>query len=151
MGATGTHSEYVIIIAFPRQQLLRECAAVLRLYVHYLSVTYFLHSNIWTAWTIFCPSPYNCKIIIIRSQGFQTARGVKHQVVFDLLSEKGMCHVQCNVSLLVSETADKKCGKENGFRSLSLDNFSLSRENHFSAHVCHVFFWVAFFRADFLS
>jgi hypothetical protein len=93
MGARSTHSEYVIIIAFPRQQWLRECASVLRLYVHYLSVTYFLHSNIWTAWTIFYPSPYVYKTIIIRSQRFQTARRFNRQVVFDLLSEKGMCHV----------------------------------------------------------
>jgi hypothetical protein len=28
--ATKTHSEYVILIAFPRQQLLRECASILR-------------------------------------------------------------------------------------------------------------------------
>jgi hypothetical protein len=35
--ATGTHSEYVILIAFPRQQWLRERASMLRLYVHCLS------------------------------------------------------------------------------------------------------------------
>jgi hypothetical protein len=28
--ATDTHSEYVILIAFPRRQWLRECASVLR-------------------------------------------------------------------------------------------------------------------------
>ena len=28
--ATGTHSEYVIIIAFPLQQWLHDCASVLR-------------------------------------------------------------------------------------------------------------------------
>jgi len=32
-----THSEYVIPIAFPRRQWLRERASMLRLYVHYLS------------------------------------------------------------------------------------------------------------------
>ena len=32
--ATNTRSEYVILIAFPRQQWLRERALVLRLYVH---------------------------------------------------------------------------------------------------------------------
>jgi hypothetical protein len=52
--------------------------------------------------------------------------------VFDLLSEKGICHVQCNASLLISETAGKNCGKETGFRSLSVGNFSLCRENKFS-------------------
>jgi hypothetical protein len=34
---THTHSEYVILIAFPRQQRLRERASMLRLYVHCLS------------------------------------------------------------------------------------------------------------------
>jgi hypothetical protein len=32
--ATDTHNEYVTFIAFPRQQLLREHASLLRLYVH---------------------------------------------------------------------------------------------------------------------
>jgi hypothetical protein len=35
--ATDTHSEYIIIIAFPRQQCLRERASMLCLYVHCLS------------------------------------------------------------------------------------------------------------------
>jgi hypothetical protein len=35
--ATETHSEYVTFIAFPRQQWLRECASLLRLYVNCLS------------------------------------------------------------------------------------------------------------------
>jgi hypothetical protein len=35
--ATDTHSEYVILIAFPLQQWLRERASILRLYVHCLS------------------------------------------------------------------------------------------------------------------
>ena len=35
--ATDTHSEYVIIIAFPRQEWFRERASMLRLYVHCLS------------------------------------------------------------------------------------------------------------------
>jgi hypothetical protein len=35
--ATDTHSEYVILIAFARQQCLRERASMLRLYVHCLS------------------------------------------------------------------------------------------------------------------
>jgi len=34
--ATGTHSEYVIIIAFPLQQLSHERASELRLYMHRL-------------------------------------------------------------------------------------------------------------------
>jgi hypothetical protein len=34
--ATDTHLEYVIPIAFPRQQWLRECTSMLRLYVHSL-------------------------------------------------------------------------------------------------------------------
>ena len=39
--ATDTHSEYVIPIAFLRQQWLREHASILRLYVHCLSCIYF--------------------------------------------------------------------------------------------------------------
>ena len=35
--ATDTRSEYVILIAFPMQQLLYERASMLRLYVHCLS------------------------------------------------------------------------------------------------------------------
>jgi hypothetical protein len=35
--ATVTHPEYVILIAFPRQQLLRERASMLSLHVHCLS------------------------------------------------------------------------------------------------------------------
>ena len=35
--ATDTHSEYAILIAFPRQQWLRERASIARLYVHCLS------------------------------------------------------------------------------------------------------------------
>ena len=35
--AIDTRSEYVIIIAFPQQQLLHECASMLRLIVHCLS------------------------------------------------------------------------------------------------------------------
>jgi hypothetical protein len=35
--ATGTHSEYVIIIAFPRQQWLRERVSILRCTYHCLS------------------------------------------------------------------------------------------------------------------
>ena len=38
--ATDTHSEYVILIAFPLQQWLRERASMLRSYVHSLSSTY---------------------------------------------------------------------------------------------------------------
>jgi hypothetical protein len=34
--ATNTRSEYVILIAFPRQQWLFELASLLRLYVHCL-------------------------------------------------------------------------------------------------------------------
>jgi len=35
--ATNTRSEYVILTAFPQQQLLQESVSVLRLYVHCLS------------------------------------------------------------------------------------------------------------------
>jgi hypothetical protein len=35
--ATDTHSEYVILTAFPREQLLCERVSVLSLYVHFLS------------------------------------------------------------------------------------------------------------------
>jgi len=34
--ATDTQSEYVILNAFPRQQLLHETASILRLYVHFM-------------------------------------------------------------------------------------------------------------------
>jgi len=44
--ATYTHSEYVILIAFPRQEWLRERAPVLRLYVYRLS--WFIPS-VWEA------------------------------------------------------------------------------------------------------
>jgi hypothetical protein len=37
--STDTHSEYVILIAFP-QQMLCECASMLPLYVHCLSCYY---------------------------------------------------------------------------------------------------------------
>jgi hypothetical protein len=43
--ATDTHSEYVILIAFPRQQWLRERALMLCLYVHLLS-SYSLSSDL---------------------------------------------------------------------------------------------------------
>jgi hypothetical protein len=39
--ATDTHLEYVILIAFPRQQWLRECSSMLRLYVQCLSCLIF--------------------------------------------------------------------------------------------------------------
>jgi hypothetical protein len=39
--ATDTHSEYVILITFSRQQWLRELASMVRLYEHYLSCLYF--------------------------------------------------------------------------------------------------------------
>ena len=35
--ATNTHSEYVILIAFARQECLRERASMLRFHVHFLS------------------------------------------------------------------------------------------------------------------
>jgi len=38
--ATDTHSEYIILIAFPLQQWIRERASMLRSYVHSLSSTY---------------------------------------------------------------------------------------------------------------
>jgi hypothetical protein len=41
--ATGTHSEYVIIIAFPREQWLGERASILRLYVHRLPLELFFY------------------------------------------------------------------------------------------------------------
>jgi hypothetical protein len=39
--ATDAHSECVILIAFPRQQWIREHTSMLRLYVHCLSCVYF--------------------------------------------------------------------------------------------------------------
>jgi hypothetical protein len=38
---TDTHSQYVILIAFPRQQLFRESASMIRSYVHCLCVCIF--------------------------------------------------------------------------------------------------------------
>ena len=38
--ATDAHSEYAIVIAFPRQQCLRERPLLLRLYAHCLSCLY---------------------------------------------------------------------------------------------------------------
>jgi len=40
--ATDTNSEYVILITFPQQKLLRERALILRLYMHHLSCYVFL-------------------------------------------------------------------------------------------------------------
>jgi len=39
---TNAHLDYVLLIAFPRQQPLRESASVLRLYVYCLSSSYVL-------------------------------------------------------------------------------------------------------------
>jgi hypothetical protein len=77
--------------------------------------------------------------------------GMNIQKIKSSVSEKGIRHVHCNASLLVSVTAGKNCGKETGFRSLSIDSFSLSKENQFSAIVCHVVLWAAFFHVVFLS
>jgi hypothetical protein len=38
--ATSTHSEYVILIAFPRQQSLRERASILHFYAHCFEIAY---------------------------------------------------------------------------------------------------------------
>ena len=46
--ATDTHSEYVIIIAFPRQQWLRERASVVSLYVHCLSCLFYECNSLLT-------------------------------------------------------------------------------------------------------
>ena len=43
--ATDTHSEYVILLAFPRQPWLRERASMLHLYVHCLSCNVILPST----------------------------------------------------------------------------------------------------------
>jgi hypothetical protein len=40
--ATKTHSQYVILFAFPLQQRLQERASVLRLYVHWLSYSVYM-------------------------------------------------------------------------------------------------------------
>jgi hypothetical protein len=47
--ATDTHSQYVILIAFPRQQWLSERASMLRLYPHRLSCLILLRVRIPTA------------------------------------------------------------------------------------------------------
>jgi len=59
--ATNTHSECVMLIAFPRQEWLRERASVSRLYVHclscYLFVPFHLHSPVGTvAGVLHCAS-----------------------------------------------------------------------------------------------
>jgi hypothetical protein len=43
--ATDTHSEYVIVIAFPQQRLLREHASMLMVYIHCLSCSFFSVSH----------------------------------------------------------------------------------------------------------
>lgn len=55
--ATGTNSRYVIINAFP-QQLLEEPAAVLRLYVHYLSCLFLVTARLLTS---------ECKVILLKA------------------------------------------------------------------------------------
>jgi hypothetical protein len=53
--ATNTHSEYVILIAFPLQQRLYERASVLR----YTYISYFVfHADVKNTWTCaFTPPP----------------------------------------------------------------------------------------------
>jgi hypothetical protein len=57
--ATNTHSEYVILMAFPRQQWLRERASVLRLYVPRLSR--FMDNLFYTKRL----NDWNCCVLII--------------------------------------------------------------------------------------
>jgi len=50
--ATNTHSEYVILIAFPRQQLLRERCYITRTFLHvsshfFLCIVGTLYSPVW--------------------------------------------------------------------------------------------------------
>ena len=45
--ATDTHSEYVILIAFPGQEMQRESASVLLLYVHCLSCLDLSIGDLW--------------------------------------------------------------------------------------------------------
>jgi hypothetical protein len=45
--ATGTDSEFVILVAFPRQQLLRERSSVVRLSVHSLSLHHYLRNYVY--------------------------------------------------------------------------------------------------------
>jgi hypothetical protein len=51
--AADTHSEHVILIYFPRQQLLRERASLLRIYVHCPSCVIFVQIYHKTALLIF--------------------------------------------------------------------------------------------------
>jgi hypothetical protein len=44
--STDTHSEYVTLLAFPRQQLLRECASMLRYSTLPLLVNFVLNSSL---------------------------------------------------------------------------------------------------------
>jgi hypothetical protein len=57
---TDAHSEYVILIAFPRQQLLRERTSVLRLYVYCLFCIV-LHQRLAT------PPVYTCGELAIKN------------------------------------------------------------------------------------
>jgi hypothetical protein len=40
---TDTHSEYMILFAFPEQQWLHKCTAMLHVYVHFLSFNITFH------------------------------------------------------------------------------------------------------------
>ena len=71
--ASYTHSEYVILIAFPRQDWLRERASMLRLYVHCLSC---FSSPEQTDFTFliaspphFFPCPTKCHVTTLWSSG----------------------------------------------------------------------------------
>ena len=46
--ATNTHSEYIILIAFPQQQRLQERASILRYTVHSLPVSFYISHLSWS-------------------------------------------------------------------------------------------------------
>jgi len=56
--ASNTHLEYVMLIAFPRQQWLPELASVLNLYVHCLSLSTYCHITIYS--TFYWPVLMTC-------------------------------------------------------------------------------------------
>ena len=93
--ATDTHSEYVILLALPRQPWLRERASVLRLYVHCLSC---LKLNwIWKA-------ELDCFNFILYSVNnlftiFFSTACMKQNAVF-----RTICYCYCNLKFLPVRT-----------------------------------------------
>jgi hypothetical protein len=94
--ATITHSEYVILTAFPRQQWLRECSPMLRLYFHHLPCLGFVlcvpllsiqaqTKNIGTIYSICGYLIY----YILHVPAFMALSGIDDHKI---LSERNKCH-----------------------------------------------------------